>query len=112
MKQDEGNFLFLDAETGEVRFKILPTKERYRLHRFKLLSLLSTGIDIQWGKAVESYDDSSDGVVKVRLEDGSFATGSILIGADGNNSNGMAISVHSCNPMEGNIKYSAKMPVS
>jgi flavin-dependent dehydrogenase len=109
LKQDEGNFLFLNAETGEVRFKITPTKERYRLHRLKLLNLLSTGVDIQWGQKVESYDDSSDGV-KVHFEDGSLAAGSILIGADGNNSNGMAIFVHYYNPMEGNMKHSTEMP--
>jgi flavin-dependent dehydrogenase len=94
-----------------VRFKILPAKERYRLHRLKLLNILSTGVDIQWGKRVESYDDSSDGV-KVRLDDGSSVTGSILIGADGNNSNGMVIAPRPCNPMEGNMKHSAKVPYS
>jgi hypothetical protein len=101
----------LNAETGEVWFKIPPTRERYRLHRLKLLNLLSTGVDIKWGKSVKSYDDSSDGV-KVYFEDGSLASGSILIGADGNNSNGMAVFVRYCNPMEGNMKHSTKMPDS
>lgn len=88
MKLDEGNFLFLNAETGEVRYKIPPTKERYRLQRLKLLNLLSTGIDIQWGKEVESYMDLPDGTLQVYFKDGSSVSGTMLIGADGNNSNG------------------------
>ncbi|KAH6681818.1 hypothetical protein B0J14DRAFT_223642 [Halenospora varia] len=84
---DAGNFLFLNAETGEVRYKVPPTKERFRLNRPKLLALLSTEVDVQWGKCVASYEDLQDKGVKVNFDDGSSVVGSMLVGADGNNSN-------------------------
>ncbi|CAG8953772.1 hypothetical protein HYFRA_00006663 [Hymenoscyphus fraxineus] len=86
LKLDSGNFLFLNAETGETRYKIPPTKERLRLNRLKLLNLLSKGLDIQWGKIATSFKDLPDGTVEVNFQDGSVATGSMLIGADGNHS--------------------------
>jgi len=91
LRADEGNFLFLNAETGEVRYRIPPTKERLRLNRLRLLNLLSTGLDIKWGKGVASYEDLPEGGVKVNFLDGSSITGSILIGCDGNNSKGMLL---------------------
>ena len=72
-----------------MRYKIPPTKERYRLDRLKLLNLLATDIDIQWGKLAGSYENLPDGGVKVDFGDGASATGSILVGTDGNNSNGL-----------------------
>jgi hypothetical protein len=86
LKLDEGNFLFLNAETGEIRYKVPPAKERFRLNRLKLLNLLSTGLNVQWGKNAISYEDLPDGTVKVIFQDGSSATGTMLVGADGNNS--------------------------
>jgi hypothetical protein len=93
LRADEGNFLFLNAEAGEVQYKIPPTKERFRLHRLKLLNLLSTDIDIKWGERVECYHDLPDGGIEVHFKDGTSASGSMLIGADGNNSNGMMLFV-------------------
>jgi 2-polyprenyl-6-methoxyphenol hydroxylase-like FAD-dependent oxidoreductase len=91
LRPDEGNFLFLNAETGEVRYKVPPSKERFRLERSKFRNILSTGIDIQWGKELDSYEALPGGVVNVYFKDGSSASGSLLIGADGNNSNGATI---------------------
>ena len=88
LKLDAGNFLFLNAETGAVRYKIPPAKERLRLNRLRLLDALSAGLDIQWGKNLTSYGELPDGSIKVHFKDGSSTTGSMLIGADGNNSNG------------------------
>jgi hypothetical protein len=82
----------LNAATGEVRYKIPPTKERFRLDRAKLLKILSTDIDIQWDKQVSSYKDLPDGTVRVSFKDGSSTSGSMLIGADGSNSNGICLS--------------------
>jgi hypothetical protein len=86
---DAGNFLFLNAETGAVRYKIPPAKERLRLNRLRLLNSLSAGLDIQWGKNLASYEELPDGSINVHFKDGSSTTGSMLIGADGNNSNGI-----------------------
>ena len=88
LELDAGNFLFLNAETGEVRYKVPPTKERLRLNRLKLLNLLSEGLDIQWGKCVGDYEHLEDDSVAVSFEDGSEVVGSLLVGADGNNSAG------------------------
>lgn len=92
MRLDEGNFLFLNAETAQVRHKIPPAKERFRLNRPKLLNLLSEGLDIQWGKHATHHEDLRDGSVKVHFKDGTTATGSLLVGADGNNSKGESLS--------------------
>ncbi|TVY13508.1 putative FAD-dependent monooxygenase [Lachnellula arida] len=86
LQKDKGNFLFLNAETGDVRYKIPPSKERVRLNRLRLLNHLSTGLDIQWGKSVASYEDLPDGTIKVHFRDGPSATGSMLVGCDGSNS--------------------------
>jgi hypothetical protein len=88
---DEGNFLFLNAETGEVRYKVPPTKERFRLNRPRLLDLVSTDIEIQWGKSLAFYEELPDGTVKVHFRDGSTTTGSLLVGCDGNNSKGLSL---------------------
>jgi hypothetical protein len=85
---DKGNFLFLNAATGEVRYRIPPTKRRLRLHRPKLSKVLSEGIDVQYGKEVAGFEKTADGVV-VQFQNGTSVNGTILIGADGNNSKGM-----------------------
>ncbi|TDB79113.1 FAD-dependent monooxygenase [Micromonospora sp. KC721] len=46
---------------------------------------LDRGIDIEYGKRLEDYEVTADGVV-ARFTDGTHATGEILIGADGINS--------------------------
>jgi 2-polyprenyl-6-methoxyphenol hydroxylase-like FAD-dependent oxidoreductase len=83
---DEGNFLFLDASTSKPRYRIPPSKRRLRLHRQKLRDLLSSGLDIQEGKGLVSVETLPSGGVVAHFSDGTSATGSILIGADGNNS--------------------------
>ncbi|KAI1850383.1 hypothetical protein JX265_002281 [Neoarthrinium moseri] len=86
LKQDAGNFLFLNAETCEARFKIPPAKRRLRLHRQKLRDLLTSGLDIQEGKELTGVEEIKDGI-RAYCADGSYTDGTILVGADGNNSN-------------------------
>ncbi|KAI1396618.1 FAD/NAD(P)-binding domain-containing protein [Hypoxylon fuscum] len=86
LKSDAGNFLFFNCETGAVRYKIPPSKERLRLHRQKLRNILADDLDIREGKKLVSVEQIEGGV-RAHFEDGTFADGTILIGADGNNSN-------------------------
>ena len=61
-----------------------------RANRLRLRELLSTNVEIRWGKYVkriEEYDES----VTVWFEDGSSATGDVLVGADGTFSTGMLL---------------------
>ncbi|KAH7028760.1 uncharacterized protein B0I36DRAFT_246123 [Microdochium trichocladiopsis] len=85
LKKDEGNFLFLNAETCEARYKIPPAKRRYRLHRRKLRDVLASGLNVQEGKALVRVEELPDGV-RAHFADGTSAEGTILVGADGNNS--------------------------
>jgi 2-polyprenyl-6-methoxyphenol hydroxylase-like FAD-dependent oxidoreductase len=86
LEEDAGNFLFLNCATGETRYKIPPSKRRLRLHRQKLRDVISTGLNTQEGKELKSIENLPQGGVKAYFVDGTSATGSILIGADGNNS--------------------------
>jgi flavin-dependent dehydrogenase len=58
-----------------------------RANRKALRKWLSTAIDIQWGKRVKSVEQVGDKVV-AHFEDGTVASGDILVGADGTNSVG------------------------
>lgn len=51
---------------------------------------LCTGIDVHWGKKFTRYEESPDGVTAY-FEDGSCATGEILVGADSVQSQGAYI---------------------
>lgn len=85
LKEDEGNFMFLNCATAEPRYKIPPSKRRLRVHRQKLREVMSTGLNIQEGKSLRSIENLSVGV-KAHFADGTSAAGSMIIGADGNNS--------------------------
>ncbi|EFW98945.1 FAD-binding domain containing protein [Grosmannia clavigera kw1407] len=81
---DTGRFVFLDLATAEPAY-VIPPSRRLRLDRRKLRRLLLTDIDVQWGKALEDFS-SADESVTAHFEDGTMATGSLLVGADGSNS--------------------------
>jgi 2-polyprenyl-6-methoxyphenol hydroxylase-like FAD-dependent oxidoreductase len=81
----EGCFLFLNAATCEVRYQVYPTKRFLRAGRQKLRKVLTTGLDIQYGKHLGSFETTDSGVI-AKFKDGSTAMGGLLIGADGNNS--------------------------
>ncbi|KAI1463491.1 FAD/NAD(P)-binding domain-containing protein [Daldinia caldariorum] len=86
LSNDAGDFLFFNCETAEIRYKIPPSKTRLRLNRKRLRSILASGINIQEGKKLASVE-TFEGGVRAHFEDGTFADGTILIGADGSNSN-------------------------
>jgi 2-polyprenyl-6-methoxyphenol hydroxylase-like FAD-dependent oxidoreductase len=82
----EGCFLFLNAKTLEVRYKVLPVRRFHRAGRQKLRKVLTTGLSIQYGKSLKSFETLNTGEVIARFADRSSASGGLLIGADGNNS--------------------------
>ncbi len=53
--------------------------------RTELRSILQEGIDITWNKRLSMFEDKGDQVV-VHFEDGSHATGDLLVGCDGGGS--------------------------
>ncbi|CAI6097556.1 unnamed protein product [Clonostachys chloroleuca] len=62
-----------------------PESQRIRVTRQKLRALLATGINIEWGKSLSKFDQDRDSVTAT-FEDGSSATGRLLIACDGANS--------------------------
>lgn len=76
-----GNFLLYNLKTGEEMYKV-PPAERMRVSRERLRALLMEGLNIEWNKNVESVENS-DSSITATFTDGTSATGSILIGADG-----------------------------
>ncbi|KAH8898801.1 FAD-binding domain-containing protein [Thozetella sp. PMI_491] len=85
--KDTGRFVFLDLANAEPAY-VIPPSERLRINRRKLRGLLSTGIDVQWGKNIQRFEtqDSGQGGVTAHFEDGSSATGAVVVGADGSSS--------------------------
>ena len=57
-----------------------------RLHRQKLRDLLPSDLNIQEGKGIVAVKNLPSGGVVAHFSDGTSATGSVPIGADGNNS--------------------------
>ncbi|KAI9670081.1 MAG: hypothetical protein M1829_004808 [Trizodia sp. TS-e1964] len=83
---ENGNFILFDLSTGDVRWKVPPSK-RIRVSRERLRKLLMEGVDVQWSKQLERFDVlPGDSGVTVYFEDGSSATGSMLLGCDGSRS--------------------------
>jgi len=77
--------LLLNAATGEKLYDVRPRTKFFRAGRQKLREVLSSGLNIHYGKRLESYEITDDGVV-ARFRDGTTAKGRLLVGADGNNS--------------------------
>lgn len=77
--------MFLNAKTLEKKYDVKPRTRYLRCGRQKLIDLLKTGLDIQYGKKFDSFKMDGDGVVS-RFTDGSEVRGGMLVGADGNNS--------------------------
>jgi 2-polyprenyl-6-methoxyphenol hydroxylase-like FAD-dependent oxidoreductase len=86
INQAAGHFLHLDGGTGEIRHRIPPTKRLQQVDRQKLRNVLISGLSIQWGKELKSFEKSADGKVLVEFTDGTFVTGDMLVGADGSGS--------------------------
>ncbi|CAO2658299.1 Nn.00g060220.m01.CDS01 [Neocucurbitaria sp. VM-36] len=88
-RNDTGNFLFINLQTLEPKFKI-PPSERRRVNREKLRKVLLDGVQdhVYWSKqllTIEPADDAKDGVTAVFV-DGTRVTGALIVGAEGSNS--------------------------
>lgn len=83
---DTGNFVFINLETLEPKFRI-PPNERRRVNREKLRHVLLKEVAdrVHWNKRLDSIEESEDGVVAV-FTDGTRAEGATIVGAEGNNS--------------------------
>ncbi|KIW62169.1 hypothetical protein PV04_10369 [Phialophora macrospora] len=80
---DPGILPTYNGATGEL-LKNIPLLRMYRVSRRRFRAFCAQGIDVQYGKTLESiiYHDEKSTVTAV-FEDGTRATGTILIGADG-----------------------------
>jgi 2-polyprenyl-6-methoxyphenol hydroxylase-like FAD-dependent oxidoreductase len=89
-----GGFGFLDEQLRAlvvVEDEIMypdaggPQDRPYPVDRATLRRVLLTGLDdvVRFGRTFERYDLEPDGGVTARFEDGSSATGDVLVGADG-----------------------------
>ncbi|KAL2256441.1 hypothetical protein VTK26DRAFT_1649 [Humicola hyalothermophila] len=81
-------FPFFDLSTGELKASTPAAAEsqRIRVSRDRFRRLLAMNIDIEWGKAVRTFETCSDGTVTVQFDDGSSSEGRILVACDGSSS--------------------------
>ncbi|PTB69006.1 FAD/NAD(P)-binding domain-containing protein [Trichoderma citrinoviride] len=95
-RNDNGNFMFINLKTLETKFRIPPNLRR-RVNREKLRKVLLRGVadHVRWGKKLadirvsgddDDDDDHDNGGVTATFADGSSATGRMLVGAEGSNS--------------------------
>ncbi|CAO3638242.1 unnamed protein product [Cunninghamella blakesleeana] len=92
-------FSFIDGKTLEIHGKLDPSTfptatgglekktDVYRVNRKRCRGWLLQGIDVQWGKYVDTYDIIDNSFIQVQLNDGTKMKGSCLVGADGVHSN-------------------------
>jgi 2-polyprenyl-6-methoxyphenol hydroxylase-like FAD-dependent oxidoreductase len=83
--KDIDNLCFLNGATGE-EMSSLTVSRWHRLRRSKLRSLMATEITVKYNKRLTNISYTSSAPhpsVTATFEDGSTATGRILIGADG-----------------------------
>jgi len=85
------------------------------ISRITLRRVLLQGLDdvVQFGKKFTGFEDAPDGRVTVRFEDGSSATGDLLVGADGANSRVRARLLPHAERIEtGFLTVSGKLPLN
>ncbi|KAF2703771.1 putative monooxygenase [Pleomassaria siparia CBS 279.74] len=90
-RNDTGNFLFINLETLEPKFKI-PPNERRRVNREKLRRVLLEDVKehVHWSKRLSTIETETcahgkGGVVAV-FEDGTRVSSALIVGAEGSNS--------------------------
>lgn len=85
-RNDTGNFIFLNLETLETKFRI-PPSERRRVNREKLRKVLLQEVSdkVHWSSRLVGIKEAQDGVMAI-FEDGSSVEGSIIVGTEGSNS--------------------------
>nr|ADO29923.1 hypothetical protein PP101 [Penicillium paxilli] len=85
---DNGNFLFINLETGEPKYKIPPSR-RWRVNREKMRRALLHGIEdhVHWGRRVVDVNLPEDkSKVQLMFADETTVTGRIAIGIEGSRS--------------------------
>ncbi|KAH6954300.1 hypothetical protein DER45DRAFT_632682 [Fusarium avenaceum] len=80
-------FPFFDLSTGELVASTpkAPESSRIRVTRQGLRDILATGIDVEWNKALKETTSSPESITAT-FEDGTSATGCLLIACDGSHS--------------------------
>ncbi|KAH8660385.1 hypothetical protein BX600DRAFT_499565 [Xylariales sp. PMI_506] len=76
---------YVHEQESRLGVQDTPDTPCLRADRTKLRKWLQTGLPIQWGKRLQRVEQSDDRV-HVSFEDGTRASGDILVGADGINS--------------------------
>ncbi|KAJ5873406.1 uncharacterized protein N7473_013279 [Penicillium subrubescens] len=87
-RNDNGNFLFINLETGEPKYKI-PPSTRWRVNREKTRRALLQGIEehVHWGRRVVGLNLPSDSnQVQLVFADQTTVTGRIAVGVEGSRS--------------------------
>ncbi|QUC20874.1 uncharacterized protein UV8b_05115 [Ustilaginoidea virens] len=100
-RNDSGNFVFLNLETLDPKFRIPPSTRR-RVNREKLRKALVRGVadGVHWGKRLSNVElldvdvaqgegegeGEGDAGVRATFADGSSEEGSLVVGAEGTNS--------------------------
>ena len=87
-RNDSGNFLFLNLADCSTKYRI-PPSERRRVNREKLRSVLLDGVKdhVHWSKRLVDIQTGPDGTgVEAIFQDGTRASGSLVVGAEGSNS--------------------------
>lgn len=87
-RNDNGNFLFINLQTGEPKFKIPPSR-RWRVNREKMRRALLHGIEdhVHWGRRVVAVDLSPDPKrAKLIFDDRSSIMGKMVVGIEGSRS--------------------------
>ncbi|KAJ5569371.1 hypothetical protein N7450_011857 [Penicillium hetheringtonii] len=85
---DNGNFLFINLETGEPKYKI-PPSVRWRVNREKVRRALLYGIEdhVHWGRRVVGVNLPEDPTkVQLLFADETRLTGRMVIGVEGSRS--------------------------
>lgn len=87
-QNDNGNFLFINLETGEPRFRIPPSR-RWRVNREKMRKALLQGIEehVHWGRRVVGLHVPQEKVkVQLVFADDTTVTGRMIVGVEGSRS--------------------------
>ena len=86
-RNDNGNFLFINLENGEPKYKI-PPSVRWRVNREKMRQALLQGIEqhVHWDRRVVEIDLSNPSNARVVFADNTQATGRMVIGVEGSRS--------------------------
>ena len=83
--------LAADGRDLSVEHRLPPSKRRIRADRAKVRKVLLAGLDIKYDKRLSHFERVPAGGVRAFFLDGTSEEGTILVGADGNNSTGVWI---------------------